>query len=116
MRHVEWRRGGDSNPRSHKGSRDFESRRLNLTPEPLRASESIPGCYRTVKHKSAEALGLFRIGCGLSSATLVRPIGSCQVERLGSARAGLMQPGTNEQRPQLGTSRSLIVPPVPPPS
>ena len=31
-----WRRGGDSNPRSHEGSRDFESRRLNLTPEPLR--------------------------------------------------------------------------------
>src|SRR5271155_933644 len=34
---TRWRRGGDSNPRSHKGSRDFESRRLNLTPEPLRA-------------------------------------------------------------------------------
>ena len=33
---ARWRRGGDSNPRSHKGSRDFESRRLNLTPEPLR--------------------------------------------------------------------------------
>src|SRR5579885_1683276 len=33
---IGWRRGGDSNPRSHKGSRDFESRRLNLTPEPLR--------------------------------------------------------------------------------
>ena len=33
-----WRSGGDSNPRSHKGSRDFESRRLNQTPEPLRTS------------------------------------------------------------------------------
>ena len=33
---IMWRRGGDSNPRSHEGSRDFESRRLNQTPEPLR--------------------------------------------------------------------------------
>ena len=36
IRRLAWRRGGDSNPRSHKGSRDFESRRLNQTPEPLR--------------------------------------------------------------------------------
>ena len=33
---TRWRRGGDLNPRSHEGTRDFESRRLNQTPEPLR--------------------------------------------------------------------------------
>ena len=36
-----WRRGGDSNPRCHEGTRDFESRRLNLTPEPLRPPEHL---------------------------------------------------------------------------
>jgi hypothetical protein len=35
-RNTGWRRGGDSNPRSHEGSRDFESRRFSQTPEPLR--------------------------------------------------------------------------------
>ena len=48
QRRTRWRRGGDSNPRSHKGSRDFESRRLNLTPEPLRSS-SIYVCSAAVK-------------------------------------------------------------------
>ena len=43
-----WRRGGDLNPRCHEGTRDFESRRLNQTPEPLRAP-SISVCLRTVK-------------------------------------------------------------------
>lgn len=46
-----WRRGGDSNPRSHKGSRDFESRRLNLTPEPLRNPASIYVCLIAVKRR-----------------------------------------------------------------
>jgi hypothetical protein len=40
-----WRRGGDSNPRSHKGSRDFESRRFNQTPEPLRNRSAFTFTY-----------------------------------------------------------------------
>jgi hypothetical protein len=42
---LAWRRGGDSNPRSHKGSRDFESRRLNQTPEPLRNRSAFTFAY-----------------------------------------------------------------------
>ena len=45
IRCLAWRRGGDSNPRSHKGSRDFESRRLNQTPEPLRNRSAFTFAY-----------------------------------------------------------------------
>ena len=48
---TDWRRGGDSNPRSRKGSRDFESRRLNQTPEPLRRASRIKVCSRLVKRR-----------------------------------------------------------------
>ena len=51
-----WRRGGDSNPRSRKGSRDFESRRLNQTPEPLRELSSIKVCSNLVKLDSARLI------------------------------------------------------------
>jgi hypothetical protein len=49
-----WRRGGDSNPRSHKGSRDFESRRFNQTPEPLRNRSAFTFAY-TQSRKSNRA-------------------------------------------------------------